>query len=117
MTLVSHSLLFDQTDPAVQEPTPTEPASVTIEHRRGVKADWELRNPVLAAGEPAYETDTGRQKIGDGVTPWTGLPYFGGTVDEAVTQQELADHVNSENPHPVYDDGASLLLLYQNAKV
>ena len=29
----------------------------------------------------------------------------------------LDDHINSETPHPVYDDGPSFLLLYQNAKV
>ncbi len=29
----------------------------------------------------------------------------------------LNAHVNSETPHPVYDDGPSLALLYENAKV
>lgn len=29
----------------------------------------------------------------------------------------LADHVISELPHPIYDDGASFVLLYENAKV
>lgn len=29
----------------------------------------------------------------------------------------LTEHVNSETPHPVYDDGPSLTLLYANAKV
>ena len=29
----------------------------------------------------------------------------------------VAAHIESETPHPVYDDGPSLLLLYQNAKV
>lgn len=29
----------------------------------------------------------------------------------------IEGHINSPNPHPVYDDGPSLLLLYQNAKV
>ena len=30
---------------------------------------------------------------------------------------DLAEHVDSPLPHPVYDDGPSLELLYQNAKV
>jgi hypothetical protein len=30
---------------------------------------------VLAAGEPGLETDTGRQKIGDGSTAWSSLTY------------------------------------------
>lgn len=29
----------------------------------------------------------------------------------------LPAHIISELPHPVYDDGASFLLLYENAKV
>lgn len=29
----------------------------------------------------------------------------------------LDEHVNSPSPHPVYDDGPSFLLSYQNAKV
>lgn len=29
----------------------------------------------------------------------------------------VLDHVNSLTPHPVYDEGPSLFLLYENAKV
>jgi hypothetical protein len=49
-----------------------------IQLRQGFAADWTTENPTLASGEPGYEADTGQVKIGDGVTPWTGLPYFGG---------------------------------------
>lgn len=28
----------------------------------------------------------------------------------------VAEHIESQTPHPVYDDGPSFLLLYQNAK-
>jgi len=31
----------------------------------------------LAAGEPGYESDTGKLKIGDGTTPWNNLAYYG----------------------------------------
>ncbi len=31
-------------------------------------------NPVLAAGEQGLATDTGAEKIGDGVTAWNALP-------------------------------------------
>lgn len=44
--------------------------------RRGVSTAWAERNPVLRAGEPGVEIDTKRLKIGDGVTPWSELPYF-----------------------------------------
>lgn len=29
----------------------------------------------------------------------------------------LEEHINSDLPHPVYDDGPSLALIYENAKV
>lgn len=45
--------------------------------RRDTAADWTAANPVLAAGEEGYETDTQRRKVGDGTTAWTGLPYAG----------------------------------------
>jgi hypothetical protein len=33
-------------------------------------------NPQLREGELGTEKETGRTKIGDGVTPWAGLPYL-----------------------------------------
>lgn len=29
----------------------------------------------------------------------------------------LNEHINADEPHPAYDDGPSLFLLYENAKV
>jgi hypothetical protein len=49
--------------------------STRIQHRRGTAAVWTAANPVLAVGEPGFETDTGFEKRGDGVTAWTGLAY------------------------------------------
>lgn len=43
--------------------------------RSGTAALWLGANPVLLAGEPGYETDTKRLRIGDGVTAFTALPY------------------------------------------
>lgn len=47
-----------------------------IRWRRGTAAQWRAAATVLSAGEPGYETDTGKHKIGDGVTAWLDLPYF-----------------------------------------
>lgn len=47
----------------------------TIKFRRGTAAQWTSANPVLTAGEPGFETDTNKGKIGDGTTAWTSLPY------------------------------------------
>lgn len=50
-----------------------------IQLRRALKKDWEELNPVLRIGEPGFEIDTGRLKIGDANTPWKNLPYIGGS--------------------------------------
>lgn len=47
-----------------------------IQLRRSTAAQWAAANPVLAAGEPAVETDTGKLKVGDGTQNWTALPYI-----------------------------------------
>ena len=57
--------------------------AVRIQIRRDPSSLWTMHNPVLAEGEPGFETDTGRFKIGDGVTPWNDLPYASGTVTPA----------------------------------
>lgn len=88
-----------------------------IQLRRGKAAFWDSENPILRAGEPGLETDTRKVKYGDGVTHWRELPYSSGGADVPVDQASLADHINAAEPHPVYDDGPSLFLLYENAKV
>ncbi|MDI1290666.1 MAG: hypothetical protein PSX37_12045 [bacterium] len=41
----------------------------------GTAAEWTTANPTLSSGEPGYEKDTHKVKIGDGATPWVSLPY------------------------------------------
>lgn len=48
-----------------------------IQFRRDTLANWALANPVLAAGEPAFERDTNSLKIGDGTAAYKTLPYIG----------------------------------------
>lgn len=59
-----------------------------IKLRRDTAANWLLANPILAAGEPGLETDTGKIKYGDGVTHYADLAHAGGDIlvnDKAVT--------------------------------
>ena len=44
-----------------------------IRLRRGTAAQWAAANPVLALGEPGFETDTGILRIGDGETTFASL--------------------------------------------
>ena len=46
-----------------------------IQLRRGGAQEWANSNPTLAQGELGIELDTGRFKIGDGVTAWNTLTY------------------------------------------
>lgn len=47
-----------------------------MQQRRGTASQWTTANPVLAAGEIGFETDTSKFKIGDGSSSWSTLPYF-----------------------------------------
>lgn len=49
--------------------------AIQIQLRRGLASEWTSANPILADGEVGYEKDTRKEKVGDGVTAWTSLPY------------------------------------------
>jgi hypothetical protein len=89
---------------------------VVLRDKRASAARWAEVNPTLLEGQRGYERPTGFFKIGDGVTPWNDLPYFRPSDGDAPPEDLLA-HVNDETPHPAYDSGPSLALLYENAKV
>lgn len=48
----------------------------TIKLRRGTEDQWTSANPVLAQGEPGFDTTSGVLKVGDGTTAWTDLPGY-----------------------------------------
>jgi hypothetical protein len=52
------------------------PKETDIKMRKGTAAAWASANPVLSAGEPGFESDTKKLKLGDGSTAWNSLPYF-----------------------------------------
>ncbi len=58
--------------------------NVLIKLRRDSAANWALINPTPADGEPCYESDTRLLKIGDGITPYTSLPYVNGFQEAAI---------------------------------
>ena len=47
-----------------------------IKLRRDTADNWGTINPVLALGEPGYDTTNNKLKIGDGVTAWQDLDYL-----------------------------------------
>jgi hypothetical protein len=52
----------------------------TIQFRRGTSTEWTAVNPVPSQGEPGFETDTQKFKIGDGLLHWNNLPDFQSTT-------------------------------------
>lgn len=37
--------------------------------KRGKAASWTAQNLILGPGEPGFELDTGKLKVGNGITP------------------------------------------------
>ncbi len=66
-----------------------------MQQRRGTAAQWTAANPILAAGEIGFETDTNQFKIGDGTNQWADLSYFknledlGGSFDDYVLIEDV----------------------------
>ena len=62
-----------------------------IQIRNDTAANWKAANPVLLKGELGIEIYTRKLKIGDGISPWTGLKY-------------VSDNVLVENTNPTATD-------------
>lgn len=70
--------------------------ATTIKFKRGLAATWIKLNLVLEPGEPGFEIDTGKLKIGNGTDPWLDLPYIGeGGGNEGPTES-IAYVVNAQ---------------------
>lgn len=72
-----------------------------LQLRGDTAANWTSANPVLAEREMAIETDTGKHKIGDGVTAWNSLGYdgvpgpgvpTGGSTDQILAKSSGANY-------------------------
>lgn len=65
-----------------------------MQQRRGTASQWTAANPVLAAGEIGFETDTEQFKMGNGTAAWADLSYFknledlGGSLDDYILLTE-----------------------------
>lgn len=78
--------------------TSTSNVQTRIQLRHDTAANWTSVNPVLLEGEVGIETDTLKQKVGDGVTAWNSLPYqneifiaeYGTTTYQAISDAIIA---------------------------
>lgn len=76
-----------------------------IRVRRGTTAEWTDANPILAAGEPGYDTTTETFKVGNGVDQWDSLDEIKGTV-VSVNGQEGVVVLDAEAVGALPDDYA-----------
>lgn len=106
--------------------------SVQFEYRNDTAANWTSANPILANAEPGFETDTGRFKVGDGVTAWSLLAYSsgepgpqgaagqgiptGGAPAQVLRKTDAADYSTQWSNETVEDLG-DLTLSFENALV
>lgn len=49
------------------------PVNNTIQLRKGTSATWTSADPVLANGEPGFDTTNNILKIGNGISTWSQL--------------------------------------------
>jgi hypothetical protein len=78
--------------------------AVTIKLRRGVLADWERVNPLLAEGEPGWAIDAFILKIGNGVLRWNDLPAINDIVIDQDDIDNAVEKYLSKNPINIKTD-------------
>ena len=71
--------------------------------KRGSSSAWSEQNLILGPGEPGFELDTGKLKVGNGITSWNELPYI---TDNITLPAEVVKYLGSVNELPeVAQDG------------
>jgi hypothetical protein len=94
-----------------------------MQQRRGFAAQWTAANPVLAAGEIGFETDTRKFKMGDGTRTWSQLEYFANAAELTAAIQSVVGlapetlNTLSEIADALGDDPNFLSALATNARV
>ena len=68
-----------------------------MQQRRGTAAQWTAANPILAAGEIGFETDTNKFKMGNGSSTWTALQYFANAAELSAIIDGAPDLLNTLN--------------------
>lgn len=95
-----------------------------IQLRRGSASQWTTANPTLSLGEFGYESDTGRAKIGDGVTDWNTLTYFRPALDDEFNDLDEKETNDDDDFVLIYDSPEDIyykttrktFLMYDNIK-
>ena len=82
-----------------------------IKFKKGTAKRWKEINPILASGEPGYEYDTGKFKIGDGIHNWKDLKYQGS--DDGIEFVNMFNKLPAVgNPNTLYCVADDKLIYY-----
>ena len=76
----------------------------TFQLKRGLKENWESKNPILEYGEPGFSVDDGILKIGDGLTTWKNLKPINTKAENSL-------------PTPTQEDAGKFLRVDENGKI
>lgn len=82
--------------------------------KRGTANRWRELNPILEAGEPGFELDTGKLKIGDGTSNWKDLEY---TNKYLFCYPNKTDFPNIGNENCIYKSNSESILYQWNTKL
>ena len=86
----------------------------TFQVKRGTAARWEELNLILNPGEPGFEMDTFKLKIGNGSNPWKELPYVNDVdISKYIT---IEDIINGDVILPVATEAVRGVVLSSTAK-
>ncbi len=87
-----------------------------MQQRRGTAAQWTAANPILAAGEIGFETDTSKFKMGNGSSAWSSLTYFANAAELASIIDGAPELLNTLNElaAAIGDDPAFFTTVGQN---
>lgn len=65
--------------------------------KRGKAASWTKQNILLGPGEPGFELDTGKLKVGNGIDKWNDLPYI---VNKDTLPDEIIYYIGKQTTLP-----------------
>lgn len=74
--------------------------ATVIQFKRGTTANLYAVNPYLAKGEPCFDYEQGKLKIGDGIHSYNDLPY----ITDGIENSEEVVYANSLKDLPTVGD-------------
>lgn len=77
-----------------------------IQFKRGSTSSWKRLKKPLAAGQPGYDKDKHKIKVGDGERLWDKLPYAG------ISEEEVLDSEENAKKRLMLDPGSMAIMTY-----